>query len=105
MLRVQIVNMERDSNTDTVLRVQYSLDLIETVGEVRYESSIVGKVDLPAPPASPIPFSALTEVGVQGWVITALGAVYLAETEVELQIKNNAKKAPQTINELPWSGE
>jgi hypothetical protein len=103
MLRFQIVGMERESGTDTVLSVDYSLDLIETVGGVRYESSVVGSVSLPAPPVLPVPFASLTEADVQAWVSSALGGVFLVEVEAKLQVRNEAKKSPPTINGRPWA--
>jgi hypothetical protein len=103
MLRIQIIDVEREEGTDIVLRVKYSLDLIETVGDSRYESSVVGKIDLPPPPAPPAPFAFLTEADVQAWVSSALGGVFLAEVEAKLQVRNMAKKNPATVNGMPWT--
>jgi hypothetical protein len=103
MLRIQVTGMERAVNTDMVLLVKYSLDLIEVIGGNRYESSLVGSVNLPVPPSAPVPFASLTEAEVQVWVSSALGEVFLSEAEAKLQIKNNDQKSPQTINGLPWT--
>jgi hypothetical protein len=49
-----------------------------------------------------VPYDSLTEADVLAWVF---GSVDKAKTEVALEAKIAAKKAPATLNGLPWQSD
>lgn len=92
----KINQLERQSTDGLVTVVHWGVDAVD--GE--HTASVYSTVTLERS-GSFTPFDNLTEAQVIGWVQSKVGK---AATEAALNAQIEAKKQPQILTGLPWSG-
>ena len=104
-LTYKIANLERNTEDGGVITAHWTLTGEDVQGETTYTGSVYGSVGLEYDAQDPdfVPFEALTEELVIGWVKEALGEETVAAHEANVQGQINDQKAPKTQSGLPWA--
>lgn len=93
----------RDVSTGGIIEAHWRCNASETESSTTYTSTIYGVQRLLPDSSSPdfIPYSAVTESDVLGWLWAS--SVEKALTETSLQTDIDDQKAPQTAEGVPWT--
>lgn len=97
----KIENLVRQPETGVVIEAHWRANASD--GEAA--DTAYGSVVLPAPTGTIIPYDALTEQTVIGWVMGVLGDKRFEEIEATLTANVAAQKAPTTATGLPWGNQ
>lgn len=98
----RIAQLERETADGYVYTAHYTVD----ASDGTYSSGAYGSIGLERPESELIPFSALTEELVVGWVKHKLGGdEKVAEIEAALQAQLDEQRAPSKAQGLPWGNE
>lgn len=96
-----IDQITRQSETGGVIRADWRC----RASDGTHDSAQIGVANFAPDPQTPgfVPFTALTEADVVGWVKASLGAEAVAEIEGRLVAESIAKAAPAELTGLPWA--